>query len=56
MSPVYVAQLQKYDLQLYHTKGKELFVVGTLSHAYLYVPSTDNGEEDLELVVKLASV
>ena len=44
-------KLQKYDLHLHYTKGKELYVADTLSRAYLHVPSTDNDEDDLEFAV-----
>ena len=44
-------KLQKYDLQLHYTKGRELYVADTLSRAYLNVPSTDTDEDDLEFAV-----
>ena len=43
-------KLQKYDLEVYYTKGKQLYVADTLSRAYLNVPSTDE-DEDLEFAV-----
>ena len=44
-------KLQKYDLTVQYTKGKELYVADTLSRAYLTVPPTDNDAEDLEFAV-----
>lgn len=44
-------KLQKYDLTIQYTKGKELYVADTLSRAYLNMPPTDNNVEDLEFVV-----
>ena len=44
-------KLQKYDLAVQYTKGKELYVADTLSRAYLTVPPTDNDVEDLEFAV-----
>ena len=43
-------KLQKYDLEVCYTKGKQLYVADTLSRAYLNVPSTDE-DEDLEFAV-----
>ena len=44
-------KLQKYNLTVQYTKGKELYVADTLSHPYLTVPPTDNGAEDFEFAV-----
>ena len=44
-------KLQKYDLEVKYTKGKELHVADTLSCAYLTVPPTDNDIDDLEFTV-----
>ena len=44
-------KLQRYDLTVHYTKGKEFHVADTLSCAYLTVPSTDNDVEDLEFAV-----
>ena len=44
-------KLQKYDLEVYYTKGKQFYVAIALSHAYLNVPSTDDDVEDLEFAV-----
>ena len=44
-------KLQKYDLEVKYTKGKELYVADTLSRAYLTIPPTDNDIEDLEFAV-----
>ena len=44
-------KLQNYDLEVYCTKGKQLYVADTLLCAYLNVPSTHDDVEDLEFAV-----
>jgi len=44
-------KLQKYDLSIGYTKGKDLYIADTLFHAYLTASSDDTDHEDIELVV-----
>ena len=44
-------KLQKYDLSIGYTKGKDLYIADTLSRAYLTASSDDTDHEDIELAV-----
>ena len=44
-------KFQKYELEVYYTKGKQLYVADALSRAYLNVPSADDEVEGLEFAV-----
>ena len=43
-------KLQKYDLEVYYRVGKQLYVADR-SHANLNVPSTDDDEDDKQMLM-----